>query len=88
MSHNGFNLRIEQAKGFITGLLVGGAVGAGTALLNAPNSGKKTRRKIHKQAAEVQNRAEETVEGVRTRVQTAGQQVMEQGKAARERLQE
>ena len=34
------------AKGFLVGMLVGGIVGAGTALLFAPMEGAETRRKI------------------------------------------
>ncbi len=34
------------AKGFLIGMLVGGVVGAGAALLFAPMKGEETRRKI------------------------------------------
>ena len=45
--------------GFLTGLLVGGLIGAGTMLLLAPQSGKKTREQIR-------------LKGIELRDQTAG----------------
>ena len=42
-------------------LVVGGCIGAGTALLLAPQSGRKTRRQITRRSRKVRNRAEEMV---------------------------
>lgn len=85
---NGMSDRIQQAKTFVTGLVLGSAIGAGAALLNAPQSGKKTRKQIQKKAAEVQNMAEEKVEGVRDRIQGTSQQVAEAAEATQARVKE
>lgn len=44
---------------FLTGLIVGGLLGAGTALLIAPRSGRHTRRRIRRAAEDLGDRAEE-----------------------------
>ena len=41
--------------GFLTGLLVGGLIGAGTMLLLAPQSGKKTREQIRLKGIELRD---------------------------------
>jgi gas vesicle protein len=47
---------------FVTGLLVGALVGAGIALLAAPASGKRTRRKMLRQVVSAQRSAGERVD--------------------------
>ncbi len=62
------NLRHEHesemagAGGFLAGLVVGGLAGAGTALLLAPESGKKTRSDIRQKGMELRDQTVETVE--------------------------
>ena len=54
------------AKGFLIGMLVGGVVGAGAALLFAPMKGEDTRRKIadtSKSATEKVGRVASSVKG-------------------------
>lgn len=85
---NGYSAGKEQAKGFVAGLLIGGAIGAGAALLNAPHSGERTRRQILRKAARVRRRAGLTVEAVRDRVDEAGDEVAERAEEARARVQE
>ena len=68
---------------FLAGLVCGAAIGAGIALVLAPDSGKKTRRRIHRVAGdlretaadrwdeiaeEVRDRVEEALEGARSRL--------------------
>ncbi len=68
---------------FLAGLVCGAAIGAGIALVLAPGSGKKTRRRIHRVAGdlretaadrwdeiaeEVRDRVEEALEGARSRL--------------------
>ena len=48
---------------FLAGLLIGSLAGAGTMLLLAPQSGKKTRAQIQRKSIELRNQAAETVEG-------------------------
>jgi gas vesicle protein len=59
--------RIEMtAKGFVIGMLVGGVVGAGAALLFAPMKGEETRRKIaetSRSATEKVGKAASSVKG-------------------------
>jgi gas vesicle protein len=88
MSDNAFSVRREQVKGFVTGLLLGGAFGAGAALLNAPRSGKKTRKQIQDQVSSVQSKAEQSMQEVRDRAQETRQQVAQRAEEARSRIQE
>jgi len=52
---------MSTAGGFLAGLVVGGLAGAGTALLLAPESGKKTRADIQQKSVELRDQAVETV---------------------------
>jgi gas vesicle protein len=68
-------------------LLAGGIIGAGTALLLAPQSGRKTRRDISRCAQKVKARADEKMEDIAVSisdlVETVGEKtddLMEKGK--------
>ena len=65
----------EQAFNFLSGLLLGAAIGAGVALLTAPRSGRRTRRKIRRAAGDVRHGArdrwDELAEEVKDRVDEA-----------------
>jgi gas vesicle protein len=50
------------AWGILTGLLVGGLVGAGTMLLLAPQSGKRTRAQIRQKSIQLVDQTTEAVE--------------------------
>ena len=54
-------------KGVAAGIVAGAAVGAGLALLFAPQSGRKTRREIQKRADELKVRADNFVASIRER---------------------
>lgn len=56
-------------------LLIGGAVGAGIALLYAPVSGKETRRLIRRKAEDARDTVVEASGQVRDRVTEAGESV-------------
>ena len=62
-----------QILGFVAGLMCGAALGAGVALLMAPESGRKTRRRIQKAAVEIRDTAadrwDEVAEDVKDRVE-------------------
>jgi gas vesicle protein len=64
-----------RAFNFAAGLLLGAAIGAGVALLMAPDSGRKTRRRIRRVAGDFadtsQDRWGELSDDVRTRVDDA-----------------
>lgn len=62
----------DQLVGFLTGLFLGAAIGATAALLSAPQSGRRTRKKIGKAAMGIRKntseRWDDVAEEVRTRV--------------------
>lgn len=63
---------------FTTGVVCGAVIGAGVALLLAPDSGRRTRRKISRTAGEVRNQAgdrwDDLTEDVKGRVDEAVQE--------------
>ena len=69
----------------MVGLLVGGVIGAGTMLLLAPQSGKKTREQIRLKSIQIRDQTTGAIEGAVTQVQTKVRQVTDdvQGKAHR-----
>lgn len=64
-----------QVVNFISGLLLGAVIGAGVALLTAPESGRRTRRKIKRAAGDLRDtttdRLEDLAEDVKGRVDEA-----------------
>lgn len=64
-----------QLINFVSGLLLGAAVGAGIALLTAPQSGRHTRRKIRRAADDIrvgaEDRCDELADEVKARVDDA-----------------
>jgi gas vesicle protein len=62
----------DQLVGFMAGLLLGAAIGATAALLSAPQSGRRTRKKIGRAAVDIRkstgDKWEDVAEDVRTRV--------------------
>jgi gas vesicle protein len=65
----------DQLVGFVAGLLLGAAIGVAAALLSAPQSGRRTRRKLGRAAVEIRkssgDRWDDVAEEVRTRVDDA-----------------
>ena len=68
MEHGIDNLNPEHKNGannmlgLLRGLLIGGLVGAGTMLLLAPQSGKKTRAQIRQKSLELRDQTTEAIE--------------------------
>jgi gas vesicle protein len=58
----------ERSRSVIVALVVGGLVGAGIALLLAPQSGKRTRQQIADLAEDLKDYAAELSDKVRTKV--------------------
>ena len=56
-------------------LVIGGLVGAGTMLLLAPQSGRKTRANIQKKTLELRDRTTETVKDAIDQVKSKGNQI-------------
>lgn len=63
----------DQLVGFVAGLLLGAAIGATAALLSAPQSGRRTRKKLGRAAMEIRkstgDRFDEVADDVRNRVE-------------------
>ncbi|MEP6573066.1 MAG: YtxH domain-containing protein [Gemmatimonadota bacterium] len=60
----------EESKGwsgstFLAGIALGAFVGAGVALLFAPDAGWKTRRRLHRQIGDMRDRAEDKWDDLR-----------------------
>lgn len=51
-----------QVVNFISGLLLGAVIGAGVALLTAPESGRRTRRRIKRAAGDIRSSAADRLE--------------------------
>ena len=49
----------SQVFNFIAGLVLGAVIGAGIAMLTAPDSGKQTRRRVRKMAGQLRRTAED-----------------------------
>jgi gas vesicle protein len=60
-----------HAKPFAAGLLIGALLGAGVALLFAPQSGSDTRRMIRKRAKKLAAGAEDRFDDVKDRIRQA-----------------
>ena len=80
----------SRAKSLLTGLFVGGLVGAGTVLLLAPQSGSETRAEVRSGAIHLRDRTSETVKGkveqarskanqIKTDVQVKAEDLQHQG---------
>jgi len=67
--------RETQMFNFVSGLLLGAVIGAGVALLAAPQSGRRTRRRIKKVAGDLKHTAsdrwDELAEDVKEKVDEA-----------------
>jgi len=62
----------DQLVGFVAGLLLGAVIGATAALLSAPQTGRRTRRRLGRTAMEIRkstgDRWEDVAEELRTRI--------------------
>jgi len=61
----------DGALNFFVGVLVGGVIGAGVALLIAPQSGKRTRRQLMKAVTTARDSAGERIEDLADDVRSA-----------------
>ena len=65
----------QQLVGFVAGLMLGAAIGATAALLSAPQSGKRTRKRISKAALEIRkstgDRWDEVADDLKARIDDA-----------------
>ena len=66
MSDNG-----SETGAFLAGFIIGGLVGAATALILAPQSGEQTRTQLRERGIELRDRAEDVTEDARKRAEQA-----------------
>ncbi len=66
------------ARGFIIGMLVGGAVGAATALLFAPTEGTQTRQMLADKSRSAKDKVSQAAASVRQRVKHEPEAVVKQ----------
>lgn len=60
----------QGGKGFLTGLLMGGLIGATAGLLLAPKSGQQLRSELREKGIEVRDQVTQTAEDARQRTET------------------
>jgi len=66
---------MSRTKPVLGGLLLGGLIGAGTALLFAPQSGERTRAEIQNKTIELRDRTTDTVKDAVSQVKSKTRQV-------------
>jgi gas vesicle protein len=76
-----------QTRSIITGLVIGGLVGAGTMLLFAPQAGKKTRAEIQEGAIHLRDQTTEKVKDTMTQVRSKADQIKADVQIKAEKLQ-
>jgi gas vesicle protein len=65
----------DNPRNFLAGVLLGGLAGAGTMLLLAPRSGKKTRAKLEKKGQKLSKQTAKTIEGSVNQVRARANEV-------------
>ena len=64
-----------HARSMLTGLMIGGLVGAGTMLLLAPQAGARTRSEVRRGAQNLRDQTSESVKDKITQVKTKANQI-------------
>ena len=73
--HEHLGEHTSRVKPVISGLLIGGLLGAGTALLFAPKSGEQIREDIQHKTIELRDRTTDTVKDTVSQVKTKARQM-------------
>ena len=60
---------------FLAGAVIGGLIGAGTALLTAPQAGSKTRAELQQGVGQLRDRTSETVKDTVTQVKSRANEI-------------
>lgn len=76
-----------RAKPVLAGLVIGGLLGAGTMLLLAPQSGKKTREELRQGTIHLRDQATETVKEKVAQAKSKAQQVTTEAREKADELQ-
>ena len=72
---------------FLTGFLIGGAIGAVAGILLAPNSGEETREMLADSARDVMKKTDETVRGIQEKADCVVSDMQKRGDEIMERIQ-
>ncbi len=67
----------EGGAGFLSGLLVGGVIGAVAAVLLAPNSGRATREQLREKGYEIRDRIQQATSDLQGQARTVTEDVKE-----------
>jgi len=67
--------RLQTGLGFLAGILIGGLAGAGTMLLLAPQSGKRTRAQIQHKGVELRDQATDSIEDAMAQARATGRHI-------------
>ena len=73
--HENLGEHTSRVKPVMSGLLIGGLIGAGTALLFAPQSGERTRANIQQKTIEIRDKTADTVKDAVSQVKSKTRQV-------------
>jgi gas vesicle protein len=73
--HEPGDQNVQMALGFLAGILIGGLAGAGTMLLLAPQSGKRTRAQIQHKGVELRDQATESIEDAMDQARATGRHI-------------
>jgi gas vesicle protein len=77
----------SHARSLLTGLVIGGLVGAGTMLLLAPQRGAQTRAEVREGAVHLRDRTTEAVKDKVTQIKSKANQIKEEAQIKAEDLQ-
>lgn len=73
--HEHLGEHTSRTKPVLSGLLIGGLIGAGTALLFAPKSGERTRADIQNKTIELRDKTTDTVKDTVSQVKSKARQM-------------
>lgn len=77
--------RKRKAPSLFSGFLIGGLIGAGIALLSAPYSGQQTRNKLREKSVEIKDKAVETAQETRSKIEDVTRQGTERVTSIKDR---
>lgn len=72
---------------FVTGVIIGGAIGAIAGILLAPKSGEETRAMLAESAKETFDKADEKVKQIQSKAEDVVSEIQQKGEEIKEKLQ-
>ena len=76
-----------SSKKFFSGLIIGGIIGAVAALLNAPQSGEKTRKALEQTSEEMKDKAEQKAQELKAKTEEIVNEMQKKGDDLCDRVQ-